>query len=538
MSRTARVALLQLPAFDLRDAAASLAHTLHRIGDAARERPDIIALPEGTYPAYFLGDAALPPDAPSPAEAAERIAARARRHGVWIAAGLALDARGGGYTNAAALFARDGSLAGRYDKSFLWHFDARWFTPGSAFPTFETDVGRIGMLVCADGRLPEIARSLALNGAGLILDLTAWVSGARHVANLTTVQREYLMPVRAAENGVWIAAADKFGVEAGSIVYCGRSCVIDPTGTVVAALGPAEDATLVHDVPLADAAAPVARRPALYATLAQPTASLPVLRTLDEATPFAAEDRRVAVVQMTPPSTGEEFVAAVRSYVATLALHDTTLAVFPAVPPRLVAAYDTPALADALTALAAETGVSIAVALPEHDAEGIFSTAYLVSPRGVLATHRATHGEGALGDAVCPVIPTAAGRVGLLAGVDGFVPEVARSLMLRGAELLLWCDAGPALPMLPFARARADENRVTVACAAAPTPNGAAAIADPSGRLIAVALEGREIAVSATVNRLLSHAKEMAPGTDVVRGRQPASYGAIVATQAAAGAMV
>jgi hypothetical protein len=41
------------------------------------------------------------------------------------------------------------------------------------------------------------------------------------------------------------------------------------------------------------------------------------------------------------------------------------------------------------------------------------------------------------------------------------------------------------------------------------------------------ALEGRELSVSAAVNRALSHIKAMAPGTDVVRNRQPATYAAL-----------
>ncbi len=61
------------------------------------------------------------------------------------------------------------------------------------------------------------------------------------------------MPTGAAENDVWAAACDKFGIEAESIVYAGRSCFIDPTGAVVAEFGPAEDAALVHE-PIADVA--------------------------------------------------------------------------------------------------------------------------------------------------------------------------------------------------------------------------------------------------------------------------------------------
>src|SRR5262245_3037618 len=133
MSMTARVALLQLPAFAIEDAEASLAHTLRRIDDAARERPDVIALPEVTYPAYFLGTDDLRATT-SPAEATARVAAKAREHGIYIAAGMALEAPGGGLANGAALFGRDGELVGRYDKSFLWHFDRRWFAAGDAYP--------------------------------------------------------------------------------------------------------------------------------------------------------------------------------------------------------------------------------------------------------------------------------------------------------------------------------------------------------------------------------------------------------------------
>jgi predicted amidohydrolase len=537
MARTARVALLQLPAFGVEDAAASLEHTLARIDSAAAERPDIIALPEVTYPAYFMGTPDLRGmEAPSPAEAAERIAGKARQHGVHIAAGLALPT-GDGYANGAALFGRDGELIGRYDKSFLWHFDARWFAGGSAYPVFETDAGRIGMLVCADGRLPEIARSLAVGGAQIILDLTAWVSGGRRVEDLTTVQREYLMPVRAVENGVWIACADKFGVEAESIVYCGRSCVIDPRGRIVTELGTDEDATLTYDIPLDDAAPPIIRRPELYEALTYPTESLPVVRALGEPFVMPAEERRIAVVQMTMPPTLDAFVAAARRHVRRVALQDADIAVFPATRSRLRAAYPHDAMLSAMRDLAAESNVCIAFTCSEGEGGSGRRAMHLVGPRGVLGVHHQSHKPPGprfetmpLGDTPSPVIETRVGRVGLMVAAEGYVPEVARSLMLRGAEIVVWCadDAPPAFTQV--ARARADENRVFMAAAAAASPGGGTLVVDPTGRILAQALEGTEIAVSATVNRALSHLKAMAPGTDVVRNRRPETYAALTRT--------
>lgn len=535
-STTARVALLQLQAFSIDQAPQSLEHTLLRINDAAREHPDLIVLPEVTYPAYFMGTRDLAgANVLSPSEAMEQFAARARHHGVYLAAGMALDTEGGGYSNGAALFGRDGSLVGQTAKSFLWQFDDRWFRPGARYPVFQLDFGRVGMLVCADGRVPEIARSLVLNGAQIIVDLTAWVSGGRHTADLTTAQRQYIMQTRAAENGVWIVCADKCGIEAESIVYAGGSCVINPSGEYAASLGPAEDAILTYDVPIVDAAPCVERRPELYDVLAHPTESLPVIRTLAESFVPAEAEHRIAVVQMTMPPTGDAFLAAARRHVDRLAMQDAELVLFPATPGRLRGAYPHDEVLAGIEALTRDTGVCIAFTVSEPDGDG-WRAMYLVGAHGVLAKHRQTHkGRGPrfatmpMGDTVCPVINTPVGRVGLMAGAEGFVPEVARSLMLRGAEIVLWSTDDPPLPMQIIARTRADENRIFVACAAAPTATGAAMIAGPTGAVLAVALEGRELAVAADVNRAMSHLKQRARGTDVVRNRQPASYDALIA---------
>jgi predicted amidohydrolase len=551
MTKTVRIALLQLPAFSMETAAEGLAHALRRIDEAATEhRPDLIALPEVTYPAYFLGTEDLSVcGVLSPAEAADAFAQKSRDHGVYIAVGLALDAHGDEvtvdgqrYANGALLFGRDGEVVGRYDKSFLWHFDNRWFAAGDAYPVFETDIGRIGMLVCADGRMPEIARCLTLGGAQIILDLTAWVSTGRTPEELTTTQVTHLMRTRAAENGVWIACCDKFGLEAESIVYAGRSCFINPRGEIVAALGPEEDASLVYDVPIEDARTHVVRRPELYEVLGYPTESLPVMRTLDEQFVPGEEERRIAVVQMTMPVTGEEFVATARHHVERQGLMDASVVVFPATPSRYRNTYEYEAMREAMTGLASKTGVWVTFVVWDPDGEG-YRTMYLAGPSGIAGEVRQTHkppGEKfaamPLGDDGCPIVTTPFGRVGMMIAADGYVPEVARSMMLRGAEIILWASDDPGIEMQQVARTRAEENRVFVASAAAPTATGASLVADPNGRVLAVALEGQELAVGAEVNRALSHIKERAPGTHVVRGRRPESYGIITRVGAAAGA--
>jgi predicted amidohydrolase len=215
-------------------------------------------------------------------------------------------------------------------------------------------------------------------------------------------------------------------------------------------------------------------------------------------------------------------------------LQDADLVLFPATPGRLRAAYPHDEVLRGISQIAADTGVCVAFTVSEGEGGSGRRAMHLVGPRGVIGTHYQTHKppgarfEGMpLGDEPCGVVNTPIGRVGMMIAAEGFVPEVARSLMLRGAEFLLWAGDDPITEMRRFARARAEENRVTLACAAAPTASGATMIVDPAGAVLAEALEGRELSVGATVNRALSHLKARAPGTDVVRHRQPGAYGAL-----------
>jgi len=532
-----RVALVQLRAFELEEAAEGLRHTLEMVDRAAAERPDLIVLPEVTYPAYFLRSREeYRQVGPLDADALIRtFGGKAAQHGAYLVVGVAFPSDEGEVTNSALLFAPDGSLAGRYDKSFLWHFDRRWFQGGSHYPVFETPLGQLGLLICADGRLPEIARCLALGGAQVIVDSTAWVSWGRQPSELSNPQPEYMMSARALENGVWVVAAGKVGIEAGSIVYCGRSCVIDPRGRVTASAG-TEEVVLAFELDPAEATGPpFARRPDLYSTLTAPSEELSAARLPEESLAVGPGSQRLAVLQATLPPTGAAFLENVRRWVETLRCQDTDLLLLPATPVRCLDAYPASDLLPSLQALSGESGVMLGVTLLEKTAEARYRTFYLLDGGEVVLAHRQTHhgfhtmSAGlALGDEPCPVVATRVGNVGVLLGAEGFVPEVARSLMLRGAEVLLWTADVVPFDVWAVARCRADENRVYLAVATAPTVEGGACVVDPTGRVVASALAGREMACSAQVNRALSRWKDIAPATNVVLGRRPETYGMLL----------
>lgn len=218
----------------------------------------LAVLPEATLPAYVLG--------PEPFEEAETSAAFeqccaiAREHRMVIIAGAAR-AHAGRVYNSAIVIDADGTVAGAADKHLLWHFDRRWFAPGDRIEPIPSTLGRIGALVCADGRIPTIARRLVDAGAGLLIMPTAWVTSGRDPNVLENVQADLLASVRARENNVPFIAANKCGVERGCVAYCGKSQILDRDGSALAVAAQTEPALLLAEIELGANPARIARLP-------------------------------------------------------------------------------------------------------------------------------------------------------------------------------------------------------------------------------------------------------------------------------------
>src|SRR5207253_8055318 len=158
----------------------------------------------------------------------------------------------GVYHNTAVMIDSDGSLRGIYRKMHIpddpLYYEKYYFTPGDlGFKAFDTEVGRIGTLVCWDQWYPEGARLTALQGAQVLFYPTAigWhpaekeqYGAAQHDA-WRTIQRAH-----AIANGVYVAVANRVGHETGSIrgnevkgaglEFWGRSFLCDPFGVVLA----------------------------------------------------------------------------------------------------------------------------------------------------------------------------------------------------------------------------------------------------------------------------------------------------------------
>ncbi|MBD5635916.1 MAG: carbon-nitrogen hydrolase family protein [Candidatus Eremiobacteraeota bacterium] len=250
------VAAIQPRAHGRNDFEAAWPHIAELANMAAERGAKLIVLPEATVPGYVLGTD--PVRADELAGAFEDLREIAIHSGATIVYGGAKIVDGLVY-NAAICIGPDGLELGHAAKQFLWHFDRRWFEPGTSLRPVETPLGKLGLLVCADGRIPTIAATLVERGARLLVMPTAWVTSGRDPLALENIQADLMVNVRARENGVPFVVANKCGIELDSVAYCGKSAIVDAGGAFVARGSETAEEIVFGEVDLAASGAEDAR---------------------------------------------------------------------------------------------------------------------------------------------------------------------------------------------------------------------------------------------------------------------------------------
>ena len=253
------------------DVAANLQRIVVSAVEAADRGAQLVLFPECATTGYFVADRIASLAEPIPGPSSEQLMRLARSRGVHLMVGM-IERAGDQYYDDAILFTPDGGYH-VYRKAHLFGPERAIFTPGERPVVVDTALGRLGLTVCYDLMFPEFIRTLVLSGAQVILNATDWITdtwqstvgwGGDTVASLVRI--------RALENGVHVAMADRVGVEAGWRSL-GCSTVAAPTGRVLATLGADEGMALATvDVASADFVrwSEVAtyvhdRRPELYA---------------------------------------------------------------------------------------------------------------------------------------------------------------------------------------------------------------------------------------------------------------------------------
>ncbi|HZS06203.1 MAG TPA: carbon-nitrogen hydrolase family protein [Blastocatellia bacterium] len=192
------------------------------VAEAARQRADLVVLPE-TLTYYGLGKPYVDVAEPIPGPSTEYFGELARKHNLYIVAGL-IERDHHLIYNVAVMLGPDGKIVGRYRKVALPRGEIEGgITPGNEYPVFETRFGKVGMMVCYDGFFPEVARRLGQSGAEVI----AWpvwgcnplLASARacenHVYLVSStyedVSRNWMLTAIYDHDGRTLAQAEKWG---------------------------------------------------------------------------------------------------------------------------------------------------------------------------------------------------------------------------------------------------------------------------------------------------------------------------------------
>ena len=213
--RTVRVATVNCYPRDKATPLEGVEEFCRLVDQAGAQGCDIICLGEGLNLVGVTEAIYSDVAEPIPGPTTEMLGKLAKKHGMYIVGALG-ELENHAIYNTAVLIDRQGRVAGKYRKVQLPREEIEsGVTPGNSLPVFDTDFGRIGMMICWDVQFVDPARALAVQGAEIIF-LPIW--GGNPV----------LTRARAIENQVYLVSCAYSSVP---------SAVYDPTGEIIAEAG-------------------------------------------------------------------------------------------------------------------------------------------------------------------------------------------------------------------------------------------------------------------------------------------------------------
>lgn len=224
-------------------------HNLEKVQDAlAGVEADIVVLPELAFTGYFFEDRAelreLAEDV-SDSPTVLGLTRLCKTNNLYLVVGFAERCRDKLYN--AALVIGPSGLRHCYRKLHLFNTEKEYFDPGDTpLKPIEIRGAHVGVMICFDWVFPEVARSLALQGADLLC----------HPSNLVLAYCQNAMQTRSLENSVYAVTANRTGKEArprGELVFTGQSQVVDPKGEVIASSSADTEAVVLCDIDLSTA---------------------------------------------------------------------------------------------------------------------------------------------------------------------------------------------------------------------------------------------------------------------------------------------
>lgn len=145
----------------------------------------------------------------------------AREYGIYITYGYA-EKDGQVMYNSMIMLGRHGEVVQNYRKVHPFADEKKWCEAGNEFCVAETDLGKLGMMICYDTSFPEAAGSLCRMGADMLVICSNWEKPYSYDWDLVTSCRAY-------DNTLFVAAANRIGYDRRTKFF-GHSRILDPIG--------------------------------------------------------------------------------------------------------------------------------------------------------------------------------------------------------------------------------------------------------------------------------------------------------------------
>jgi predicted amidohydrolase len=217
---------------------------------AHKARADLLILPELSLTGYVVRDQIYELAEQIPGESTRHVERIAKKTGLHIIFGMPeLSSNTHATLHNAAVLVNPKGVIGKYRKMYLpTHSvfeEKRYFRPGYKSAVVPTNLGNIGLTICYDIFFPEVTRLARLDGAQLIVCISASPAVRRAFF-------EVLTTARAIENTAYLAFVNLAGIEDG-LQFWGGSRLIAPNGRILAQAKYDEEDFVMHEIDYSDA---------------------------------------------------------------------------------------------------------------------------------------------------------------------------------------------------------------------------------------------------------------------------------------------
>jgi N-carbamoylputrescine amidase len=216
---------------------ANLKKAAEVIAIATERGAEVVVFPETYITGYTCGEVEgkfFDLAEPIPGPSTEVLAKHAQNYNVYIAVGL-VEANQDypGLIHNSAVFLGPEGILHVHRKVHLPNFPpfkeiTYGFTPGDKFTVFKIKQNwNIGMLICYDASFPEPARVMAINGADLLITLSAGPEGTEKGWTL-------INQMRGRENTIFYLFSNAVGPQWGNVSFFGGAMIVAPDGEILA----------------------------------------------------------------------------------------------------------------------------------------------------------------------------------------------------------------------------------------------------------------------------------------------------------------